>query len=99
MVFVNNLPYSVRWQQLKEHMSQAGNVAFARILTKQGVSWGSSLGTACVRYETPEEAREAFNLSGSMLVDRAITVEAWTGVARSGYPDGHKSFFRANAGS
>lgn len=87
MVYVGNLPYSVDWKELQEHMSQAGNVAFARILTEEGVTWGESLGSGCVRYDTVEEAQQALSLNGSVLKTREIQVDVWTGPASAGQKD------------
>lgn len=87
MVFVGNLSYSLNWKELQEHMTQAGNVAFARILTKEGVTWGESLGAGCVRYETVDEAQQALSLNGSMLKNREIQVDVWTGPASAGEKD------------
>lgn len=80
MVYVANLPWSTKWQDLKDHMKQAGEVEFARILTMDGSDWGRSRGIAYVRYSTEEQARAAVAmLDRSTLGGRTITVDVWTG--------------------
>lgn len=37
-VYVGNLPFSVRWQDLKDHMKQAGDVEHANVLEVGGRS-------------------------------------------------------------
>lgn len=79
-VYVGNLPYSLRWQDLKDHMKQAGQCLDARILTVDGTDWGRSRGVGIVRYESEEEAQAAISqLNGSELQGRAIVVDVWTG--------------------
>lgn len=85
MVFVGNLAYSARWKELKEHMSLAGPVAFARILTEDGSDWGRSKGIAVVRYETPAGAQQALaTLLDSTFKGRNIQVDHWTGNPAAG---------------
>lgn len=90
MVYVGNLAWSVKWQDLKDHMKQAGTVEFARILTFDGSDWGRSRGVAYVRYATESEAKQAvMTLSGTELSGRTVTVDAWTGAKpRPGTPKG-----------
>merc|ERR1719188_2416196 len=77
MVYVGNLAWSVKWQDLKDHMKQVGTVEFARILTFDGSDWGRSRGVAYVRYSTESEAKQAvLTLNRSELSDRTITVDA-----------------------
>jgi len=84
MVYIGNLPWSVRWQDLKDHMKVAGNVEFSRVLTDDGSDWGRSRGIGCIRYSTPEAAQIAITtLNGSDLQGRAIVVEAWKSLDKS----------------
>merc|ERR1719440_1880748 len=80
MVYVGNLPWSVKWQDLKDHMKQAGEVEFAKILTIDGTDWGRSKGVAYVRYATEEQAKAAIaSLNQTELGGRNILVDEWTG--------------------
>lgn len=80
MVYVGNLAWSVKWQDLKDHMKQAGTVEFARILTLDGSDWGRSRGVAYVRYATEAEAKRAVaTLNHTELSGRKINVDTWTG--------------------
>jgi len=80
MVYVGNIPWRVQWQDLKDHMKQAGTVEFTRILTLDGTEWGRSRGVGYVRYSTEEEAQNAVaTLNGTELMGRTITVDPWTG--------------------
>ncbi|CAK0797120.1 unnamed protein product, partial [Prorocentrum cordatum] len=40
-VFVGNLPYSVRWQELKDHMRSVGDVVFCDIMEEPGTALNS----------------------------------------------------------
>ncbi|CAE7422991.1 unnamed protein product [Symbiodinium sp. CCMP2456] len=73
-VFVGNLAYSVTWQELKDHMRDAGQVMFCQILKEPGTALGSK-GCALVEYSTPKEARKAINMmTDSELRGRKIWV-------------------------
>jgi len=73
-VFVGNLAYSVTWQELKDHMRDAGQVMFCQILKEPGTVLGSK-GCALVEYSTPKEARKAINMmTDSELRGRRIWV-------------------------
>jgi RNA recognition motif-containing protein len=70
-VYVGNLDWSVAWQDLKDHMREAGNVVYADVF-RQG---GRSKGCGIVEYETPEEAAKAIkDLNDTELSGRAIFV-------------------------
>merc|ERR1719362_2458548 len=85
MIYVGNLAYSVNWQDLKDHMSQAGTVEFARILTEDGTEFGRSRGTGYVRYTTEADAENAIvQLRETELKGRKILVDAWTGSSGKG---------------
>lgn len=72
-VYVGNLSWDVAWQDLKDHMRDAGDVVFAEVMTE---SEGRSKGCGIVEYATPEEAKEAINtmndteLNGRMIFVR-----------------------------
>lgn len=79
LVYVGNLKYEVKWQDLKDHMKQAGNVEFCRVLTEDGTDWGRSKGSGCVRYSTQAEVQNAIEtLAESELMGRRILVDRWT---------------------
>merc|ERR1712039_218027 len=80
LVYVGNLAYEVQWQDLKDHMKQAGNVEFCRVLTEDGSDWGRSKGAGCVRYSTEEEVQRAISmLAETELKGRKILVDRWAG--------------------
>lgn len=84
-VYVGNLSWDVAWQDLKDHMRDAGEVKFAEVMTGHD---GRSKGCGIVEYSTPEEAKEAIStltdteLSGRMIFvreDREQTSEGGQG--------------------
>lgn len=78
LVYVGNLAYSVKWQDLKEHMAQAGTVEFSKVLTEDGTDSGRSRGTGCVRFSTEQEAAYAISILGETeLQGRRILVDRW----------------------
>jgi len=79
LVYVGNLAYSVKWQDLKDHMKRAGNVEFCKVLTDDGSEWGWSKGVGCVRYSTEEEVDNAIRtLAETELNGRRLLVDHWT---------------------
>lgn len=71
-VYVGNLAYETSWQDLKDHMRQAGNVDQANILTGED---GRSKGCGIVQYQKPQDANRAIReLQNSMLNGRPIFV-------------------------
>ena len=71
-VYVGNLSWEVAWQDLKDHMRDAGNVVHAEVMTEAD---GRSKGCGIVEFETAEEAKEACdNLSDTELKGRMIFV-------------------------
>jgi len=56
---VSNLKYEERWQSLKEHFSQAGNVVHADVVLDNS---GRSKGYGTVLMSTPEEAAKAIEM-------------------------------------
>jgi len=72
-VFVGNLPYDLRWQDLKDHMRRAGNVDKANVMETPD---GRSKGCAIVVYQHPKDAQRAIReLTGSTLGGREIFVK------------------------
>lgn len=66
-VLVLNLPSSARWQDVKDHMRQVGDVGYCEI---------DRPGSAVVRYNSPTGARTAVEkLDGSTFRDRGDTAE------------------------
>jgi RNA recognition motif-containing protein len=69
-VYVGNLAYETSWQDLKDHMRQAGNVDQANILTNED---GRSKGCGIVQYQRPQDAARAVReLQNSVLDGRPI---------------------------
>jgi len=56
-VYVGNLAWSTTWQELKDHMKQAGDVSHADVLMEDGS--GRSKGCGIVEYSSSEEAKKA----------------------------------------
>jgi len=72
-VYVGNLSWDVAWQDLKDHMKQAGEVAYAEIITDQHT--GRSKGCGVVEFASEDEARTAIDtLSNTDLKGRTIFV-------------------------
>lgn len=55
-VYVGNLSWATRWQGLKDHMRQAGEVVHAEVFTE---SSGRSAGCGTVEYDTVDAATRA----------------------------------------
>lgn len=71
-VYVGNLSWDVAWQDLKDHMRDAGEVKFAEVMTGPD---GRSKGCGIVEFSTPDEAKEACtNLTDTELNGRMIFV-------------------------
>eukprot|EP00761_Pharyngomonas_kirbyi_P011535 gb/GECH01011560.1/.p1 GENE.gb/GECH01011560.1/~~gb/GECH01011560.1/.p1 ORF type:complete len:199 (+),score=54.27 gb/GECH01011560.1/:1-597(+) len=71
-VFVGNLAWRTTWQDLKDHMRQAGPVAYASVLREKS---GRSKGCGIVEYETVEDAEKAVReLNDSLLQGRLIFI-------------------------
>jgi hypothetical protein len=71
-LYVNNLPWNVSWQGLKDHFRSAGNVIRADVFTSAD---GRSKGCGIVEFSAPEEAAHAIRtLNDTMLNDRKIFV-------------------------
>mmetsp|Transcript_36721 Transcript_36721/g.70797 ORF Transcript_36721/g.70797 Transcript_36721/m.70797 type:complete len:330 (-) Transcript_36721:245-1234(-) len=71
-VFVGNLNWNVRWQELKDHMGTVGEVEFADVLTRPD---GKSSGGGIVRYKYAKDAQRAIDeLTDTDLNGRPIFV-------------------------
>jgi RNA recognition motif-containing protein len=91
---INNLPYNVSWQTLKDHFRSAGNVRRADVNTG---SDGRSSGSGVVEYSSPDEAQNAIRtLHDSMLNDRKISVALESDSRSSGYEDRGRSSYSSS---
>ena len=71
-VYVGNLSWDVAWQELKDHMREAGDVLHAEVITEAN---GRSKGCGIVEYATEEDAQEAIStLNDTELKGRMIFV-------------------------
>lgn len=102
-VYVGNLSWSTRWQDLKDHMRKAGEVVHAEIFTE---SFGRSAGCGIVEFETSSDAENAIiSMNDSMLDGRQIFVRAdreegrKTSSARSNHHHHHHYHHQHNPGS
>mmetsp|Transcript_116270 Transcript_116270/g.328921 ORF Transcript_116270/g.328921 Transcript_116270/m.328921 type:complete len:121 (-) Transcript_116270:45-407(-) len=83
-VYVGNLSFQTRWQQLKDHMGQAGTVNFVKVMEDKGKSKGKgsrpwSKGMAVVEFAFAEEAQCAIDTLNEVELDgRNLMVDAWT---------------------
>lgn len=69
-VFVGNLPYSLKWTELKDRMRAVGEVARVDIICSRD---GLSKGCAIVEFATPEAAEAALaKLQDCVIEDRRI---------------------------
>lgn len=72
-LYVANLNYRTRWQDLKDHFKAAGNVERATVATTPD---GKSRGFGFVQFSSAEEARDAMDrMQGSELGEREIRVD------------------------
>jgi len=83
-VYVGNLKYDASWQDLKDHMKQAGSVVSGDVMTIRG---GKSRGCGVVEFASAEEARNAIaTLNDTEINGRQIFVredrEAGKGAAK-----------------
>ena len=71
-VVVDNLPYSVKWQEFKEFMKKVGEVIFADVFTDQ---MGKSKGCGIVEYASIDSAERALSdLDGQDFLGRRVSV-------------------------
>jgi len=81
-VYVGNIDWKISWQDLKDHMKSAGEVAFADIIEEYP---GRSKGAGIVEFKIPEGAQNAIaTLSDSKLGERWIFVREDRGSSRTG---------------
>lgn len=70
-VYVGNLPWSAKWQDLKDICQEYGNVAYAEIALKKN---GQSDGYGTVRFDNAEAAQNCIdNLGGQNYDGRILT--------------------------
>jgi RNA recognition motif-containing protein len=70
-VFVGNLSFSTTWKGLKDHMSTAGEVAYADVIQQ----YGRSRGCGIVEYKNVDDAKKAIEtLHDTTLDGRTIFV-------------------------
>ncbi|XP_065652187.1 myelin expression factor 2 [Hydra vulgaris] len=65
-VFIRNLPFSLRWQELKDKFREAGKIVRADIMKMDD---GRSKGCGTVTYETTAEANRAVTLFNGYRLD------------------------------
>eukprot|EP00523_Entomoneis_sp_CCMP467_P009154 CAMPEP_0168742406 /NCGR_PEP_ID=MMETSP0724-20121128/13020_1 /TAXON_ID=265536 /ORGANISM="Amphiprora sp., Strain CCMP467" /LENGTH=465 /DNA_ID=CAMNT_0008789955 /DNA_START=130 /DNA_END=1527 /DNA_ORIENTATION=+ len=83
-VYVGNLSWDVAWQDLKDHMRQAGEVIHAEVITE---FTGRSKGCGIVEYATDAEAQEAIStLTDTELKGRMIFVREDRESNQGGHP-------------
>lgn len=82
-VYVGNLDWRTQWQELKDHMRTAGEVAIADIFQEPD---GRSKGCAIVVYKSSEDAQNAIRtLNDSYLLGRMIFVREDLEASRTVY--------------
>jgi RNA recognition motif-containing protein len=74
--FIHGVPIGTQWQDLKDHCSQAGTVAFCAV---KGERDNTGQGEGEIRYDDPAHAVEALSLDGSVLCGAVIKVQADSG--------------------
>jgi RNA recognition motif-containing protein len=85
-VYVGNLSWDVAWQDLKDHMRQAGEVVHAEVITE---FTGRSKGCGIVEYSSEAEAQEAIStLTDTELKGRMIFVREDRETNQGGHPSG-----------
>ncbi|GAA6024314.1 hypothetical protein JCM11491_005983 [Sporobolomyces phaffii] len=71
-VYVGNLAFGVKWNDLKDFMREAGNVVFSEIMMLPN---GMSKGCGVVEFSQPEEAQKAIrDLSDQQLLGRPVFI-------------------------
>ncbi|GJQ14005.1 hypothetical protein GpartN1_g5796.t1 [Galdieria partita] len=88
-VYVANIPYTVRWQEIKDHMREAGPVQYVHLFLDR---LKRSKGSALVEYMTEEAAQKAIELlNNSVIAGRSLVVREDRG---SIFPDGERKVYR-----
>jgi RNA recognition motif-containing protein len=88
-VYVGNIPYTVRWQEIKDHMREAGPVQYVHLFMDK---MKRSKGSALVEYMTEEAAQKAIELlNNSVIAGRSLVVREDRG---SIFPDGERKIYR-----
>lgn len=85
-IFISNLRYTVKWQDLKDHFKKVGDVAFAEIMEDE---CGKSRGCGVVEFRNSQDAEKAIKeIDGTEWFGRTIHCRedrvARTGTGRSG---------------
>ncbi|CAJ1364420.1 unnamed protein product [Effrenium voratum] len=71
-VWLGNVPESIRWKELQEHVDQHVKSKWVEIFR------GKGKGTAAVVYATPEEASQAISqLNGSSIGGQSLVADSW----------------------
>ena len=70
-LYVGNLSWNIRWQELKEYMKRAGNVIKADVMEEPS---GRSKGCGIVTFATMEEAQHAVNTLNNTELDGTSTM-------------------------
>ena len=90
---MGNLSWDVAWQDLKDHMRQAGDVVYAEVLEEDS---GRSKGCGIVEYSSASDAQKAIaQLTNSELNGREIFVRE----DRETTPAGHKNSLSVYVGN
>jgi RNA recognition motif-containing protein len=96
-VYVGNLSWDVAWQDLKDHMREAGEVIHAEVIREHN---GRSKGCGIVEFASEEDAQNAIStltdteLKGRMIFvreDRETSSQASLGGGASGVGRGHQN--------
>ena len=69
-VFVGNLPFSIKHDQLKEHFDSCGKIVSVKIAMRDG----QSRGFGYVQFKDAEGAKEALLKDGSEMEKRPLRV-------------------------
>lgn len=86
-LYVGNLPYSVRDDELREMFAAYGTPSSARVITERET--GRSKGFGFVEFENDEEAKAAMSaLNGKQFSGRALTVNEARPQAEGGFGRG-----------
>jgi len=95
-VYVGNLSWEVSWQDLKDHMREAGEVSFAEVMQDND---GRSKGCGVVEFKSEEEAKEAIEtLNDTELKGRMIFVREDREIGGGGGGGGRGGGFHGHGG-